>query len=112
MHQEFDEAVRADPEMWPVVQEAARLLDEESEGTFLPARARWYYGERTHNQSSPGPLLVEVEDQTGLTRKQLYFADLVHPRERRHAMNWLWGDVLANRSDRLMRRRLAAEGAT
>lgn len=109
MHHEFDDPVRCDHEFWPVIQEAAKQLDEESEGTFMPARAKWYFEKRDDGRPVPHPQVrVEVVDETGVTHGQFAFADLVHPRERRHLINWLWGDVLANRSKRLMQRRLAA----
>jgi len=62
--------------------------------------------------ADPPGVWVTVTDELGSTTRRIPVVDLENPSYRQHAVIRLWGDVLADRSERLKRRRLAAAGVS
>jgi hypothetical protein len=105
MRQDFDADVLNDAGLRPLVDAAADLLDAESEGTAMPARATWSVD---RPRTGPPVVRVRLEDDTGVTECRLTLEYLIDPLYRRLNVVRLWGHVLANRSERLFRQAVAA----
>jgi hypothetical protein len=106
VRQDIEQDVLNDAALRPLVEAAADQLDRITEGTAMPTTAVW--GVRRW-RTEPPEVEVTFRDQLGETVGRVSLTDLAEPRYRAHSIRMLWDAVLANRLDRLRRRRLAAE---
>ena len=104
MKHEFSDALRADPERFELAQRAAKLLDDLTKRTVVPATAIW----RLSSESlaggvinSPSLIEVEVRDREGTSRvEQIRERDRDNNFELGYRIAHLWGDLLEERSYR------------